>query len=283
MTVKDFIELIEKELCEKYPSSETSSMAHIILNTLLKFNKMDIFQNASYKLSTEITTQIYNIIEQLKHDKPLQYVLGETEFFGLIFEVNPSVLIPRGETEELVDWIRKDYQDSSPRILDIGCGSGCIAISLKKHLPSAHVWAMDISALALETANRNAIRNATEIQFIQGDILQENSFGTEFFDIIVSNPPYVTLEQQKKMARNVVDFEPHLALFVPKDDPLVFYKAIAKFAREHLSEKGTLYVEINEELHEETSEVIAGFGFFIEKRHDIHTRWRMIKAMRYDQ
>ncbi|MDR2681375.1 MAG: peptide chain release factor N(5)-glutamine methyltransferase [Tannerella sp.] len=198
--------------------------------------------------------RIYAVTERLKKQEPVQYILGETEFYSLPMKVNPSVLIPRPETEELVDLIIKSTSakrvsnDSRTKILDIGAGSGCIAIALAKHIPHAEVTATDISEPALQTARTNALLNKTVIRFLQSDILDTASAGsiiTGDFDIIVSNPPYVKNSERQAMHPNVLDYEPHNALFVPDEAPLLFYKAIAGFAREKLSSCGVIYFEIN--------------------------------------
>ena len=229
--------------------------------------------------------RIESILKRLKTGEPVQYILGHTEFFGLPFNVNPSVLIPRPETEELVEWILDSWRlavggwHKPYNILDIGTGSGCIAISLKKNL-NAEVSAIDISAGALNTAKENAELNDVEVNFILADILNlKSEIGSSKFEIIVSNPPYVTLEDKKQMHINVNDFEPHNALFVPQEDPLIFYKAIADFAAKRLENGGLLFFEINENYGEEIIELLNGKQFNnIELRKDMSGKYRMAKA-----
>lgn len=278
MIVKEASNLIAKELKPLYPASEIDSFIYLILNHLLGFKRFDISFKSDVALTDHLELQIYDIIEQLKHKRPIQYILGSTEFFGLSFDVDESVLIPRPETEELVHWILEDYKHQNPVIIDMGTGSGCIPIALAKNLPNARVSGVDISETALATAKHNASKNQVMVDFFILDILYGNHLELPDFDIIVSNPPYVTPDQKELMDANVVDFEPHLALFVPQNDPLVFYKAIASFARNHLKPEGHLYFEINEDFSNETEQAVAQQGFVTELRKDINGKFRMLKA-----
>lgn len=229
--------------------------------------------------------RVENILNRLKTGEPVQYILGHTEFYGLPFKVNPSVLIPRPETEELVEWAISSVgslQLAAGSILDIGTGSGCIAISLKKNLKDAQMSAIDISPEALKTAKENAELNKVDVNFVRDDILNptHHSLLTTHYSLIISNPPYVTLDDKKQMHTNVTDFEPHTALFVPKDDPLIFYRAIANFASTHLEKGGLLFFEINESYGEQTVELLSDKQFKnIELRKDMSGKLRMIKAI----
>jgi release factor glutamine methyltransferase len=229
--------------------------------------------------------RIESILTRLKTGEPVQYILGHAEFYGLYFKVNPSVLIPRPETEELVEWAISSVgslQLAAGSILDIGTGSGCIAISLKKNLKDAQVSAIDISPEALKTAKENAELNEVDVNFIQNDILNltHHSLLTTHYSLIISNPPYVTLDDKKQMHTNVTDFEPHTALFVPEDDPLIFYRAIADFASTHLEKGGLLFLEINENYGEQTVDILKHKLFNnIELRKDMSRKYRMIKAI----
>ena len=219
-----------------------------------------------------------NIIAELQLQKPIQYILGETEFFGLPFEVNSAVLIPRPETEELVDWILKNNSNSSNqlRILDIGTGSGCIPITLAKNLKNAKVSAIDVSTEALKIAEMNAEKNAVEVKFIEMDILKAEKL-SETYDIIVSNPPYVRELEKQEMQKNVLDYEPHIALFVEDEDALLFYLKITQLASESLSEGGQLYFEINQYLGQRMVDLLNDYKFRdIELRKDIYENDRMI-------
>jgi release factor glutamine methyltransferase len=235
-----------------------------------------------------------SVLSELKKEKPIQYILGETEFYGLPFLVNENTLIPRPETEELVEWIIKstkyEIQSTKLRILDIGTGSGCIAISLAKNFPNAEVSAIDVSEKALATAKKNAEINKVEVDFINVDILKINDLvelpTSNFqlptqFDIIVSNPPYVRNLEKAEIKSNVLEYEPHLALFVEDTDALLFYRKIAQLAQQNLSENGKLFFEINQYLGKETVELLEDLGFKnIELKKDIYGNDRMIRSTR---
>ena len=244
----DFVE----QLLPLYGIDEAKSLAWLTINHVSKIDRSQYLLQKQEVLSLEKQTSLYQILNELKIGKPLQYILGQTEFYGLPFIVNSSVLIPRPETEELVHWILKSLSDQSIIsgkfcVLDIGTGSGCIPIALKKNLPNIHAFGVDVSPIALETALKNATLNEVEVEFIQDDILNACSeILNAKYDVIVSNPPYVRLSEKNLMHANVLDYEPHLALFVSDDKPLIFYEAIADFALAHLSEEGKLFFEINE-------------------------------------
>ena len=225
-----------------------------------------------------------SILEQLKKEIPIQYLLGKTSFYGLDFEVNENVLIPRPETEELVEWILESQKSKGEnkkiRILDIGTGSGCIAISLAKNLPNADVFALDISEKALAIAKRNAKINAVNVTFINQNILETEDLGQQF-DIVVSNPPYVRNLEKVEIKKNVLDNEPHLALFVEDNDALIFYKKIAELAQKNGSENSQLYFEINQYLGKEMIDLLEKMNFKnIELRKDIYGNDRMISCHR---
>ena len=229
--------------------------------------------------------EIWNsILEQLKREIPIQYLLGTTHFYGLEFEVNENVLIPRPETEELVDWIIKsqksEVRNKKLKILDIGTGSGCIAISIAKNLPNAEVFALDVSEKALATAKKNAELNQVQVQFICQSILETEDLGQQF-DVIVSNPPYVRHLEKQEIKKNVLDNEPHLALFVADDDALIFYRKIAQLAVKNLSQTGQLYFEINQYLGQEMLSLLQEMDFKnSELRQDIYGNDRMTKSTR---
>ena len=282
MTVKDTSLLIFQELQLIYPREEIDAITDLIFGHLLNFRRFEALLKSEMTIPVSLEVQIYDIIAQLKKHRPIQYVLGETEFYGLPFRVSESVLIPRPETEELIEWVLADYCKQQPQIVDIGTGSGCIAVSLAKYIPSAHVTAIDVSTKALDIARENASLNNVNVNFVESDILAEKLPHWGNFDLVVSNPPYVTLTQKKQMMPNVLEHEPHLALFVPEDDPLLFYKAITAFAYKCLNLHGALYFEINEELSNETALMIEQHGFSAEIKKDLHGKHRMIKAIRHD-
>jgi release factor glutamine methyltransferase len=281
-TVKDVSAAFRKELSALYDTKEIDSLCLIVLAEITGTSSAKVKAFPELEIPQEDWSKINQILIRLKTGEPLQYISGHTEFFSLPFKVNPSVLIPRPETEELVEWIissAEKSQFSSGKILDIGTGSGCIAISLKKNL-SAEVSAIDISDAALDTATQNAELNNTHINFIHADILNlKSEIGNSKFEIIVSNPPYVTLEDKKQMHLNVTGFEPHNALFVPENDPLIFYKAIADFAAKCLEHGGLLFFEINESYGEEMVGLLNSRLFInIELRKDMSGKPRMLKA-----
>lgn len=220
------------------------------------------------------------IVNRLLLHEPIQYILGETEFYGLKFYTSPGVLIPRSETEELVDWIVSQEKTGCNKLLDIGTGSGCIPIAIDKNTGIAWIDGWDISEDALQIARSNALRNDSKVFFSNHDILDQSGLADDVkWDVIVSNPPYVLLEEASQMERNVLDFEPHLALFVPDADPLLFYRAIAKFANVHLQVHGSLYFEINEKMGEQTVQLLQEFGFDdILIRRDLQGKERMVRG-----
>lgn len=283
-TVKDVFTCYRAQLKALYDAKEVDAIALTVLKEVTDQSNAYLKAFPEHRLSTEQQEQLIGFSEQLATGQPLQYVLGHTEFYGLPFKVNPSVLIPRPETEELVEWVlNSDLPVSAINILDIGTGSGSIAISLKKNLPQANVWAMDISAQALKTAKENAKLNNVEVNFIEADVLNPSLITHHSlltFHLIISNPPYVTPADKALMHTNVTGFEPHTALFVPQDDPLLFYKAIADLAKKKLVEGGLLFFEINESYGNDTIEMLKLKQFEdVELRQDMSGRDRMIKAV----
>ncbi len=279
-TVKDVFATYRTQLKPLYDAQEVDAMALTTLREVTGQSNAYLKAFPEYEVAADGQSKLKEILDQLLTGKPLQYVLGHTEFYRLPFKVNPSVLIPRPETEELVDWVLKsDLPQLGIDILDIGTGSGCIAISLKKNLPQANVSAIDISAEALKTAKENAELNKVEINFIEADILNIHNVQLTTYNLIISNPPYVTPADKNLMHTNVTDFEPHTALFVSQDDPLVFYRAIADLAVEKLTKGGLLFFEINESYGAETVDMLKTKLFKeVELRKDLSGRDRMIKA-----
>ncbi|MDB4927401.1 peptide chain release factor N(5)-glutamine methyltransferase [Mucilaginibacter sp.] len=283
-TIRDVFTHFKHGLAEVYDTQETEAITLTVLTEILNSSKATIKAFPEKELTLTQQDEANNIFTQLKTGKPLQYALGYTEFYGLKFIVNPAVLIPRPETEELVQWAIDSWRltvgswQQPYYILDIGTGSGCIAISLKKNLPDAEVSAIDISPEALQTAKENAGINEVDVDFIQDDILN-SQLRTQNLQLVISNPPYVTLTDKQQMHTNVTGFEPHTALFVPEDNPLLFYKAIADFAADNLVKGGLLFLEINESLGKETVELLENKGFTnVELRKDMSGRDRMIRA-----
>ena len=273
-------EQMQSELKGLYPETEIKSFSYLIIEKLTGFSRTEVYVNKNTLFSNEQYHEIESFIEKLKKFIPIQYILGETEFYGLPFYVNESVLIPRPETEELVDWICTENNKSQGlQILDIGTGSGCIALSLKHEFPNSVVNGFDISEKALETAQRNATRNKLEVNFRIVDILNTPDTASKW-DIIVSNPPYITENEKDDMLPNVLEHEPHLALFVTDNDPLLFYRKIALFALQHLQPNGKLYFEINRTQGKQCEDLLTGLGYQqVELRKDISGNDRMVRAI----
>lgn len=282
MTIKHYRDYFVQELTPLYDVGEAESFFYRILEARHLLKRIDIALQPELALTVAELEDWNLILEQLKKEIPIQYLLGSTHFYGLKFEVNSNVLIPRPETEELVEWIIESQQlaigDNKVRILDIGTGSGCIAIALAKNLPNAQVFAFDVSEQALATAQKNAELNQVAIKFIHQSILETEDLGQQF-DIIVSNPPYVRHLEKQEIKKNVLDNEPHLALFVADDDALIFYRKIAELAQKNLNPQGQLYFEINQYLGQETLDLLQEMGFKnTELRKDIYGNDRMIQC-----
>lgn len=285
MTLQEFRVLFTQELSDLVPKTEIRSFLSIVLEEYLELQRIDLITQPELLIPSEQVQKLLEVIDRLKDQEPIQYIVGKTEFYGLPFAVNSHVLIPRPETEELVDWVisetlelQNSKDSESLRLIDIGTGSGCIPISIKKNQPYIQVSAIDISEEALQVAAKNAKLNEVKINCIQKDILSVSDLGQKF-DIIVSNPPYVRELEKEQMNANVLDHEPELALFVSNEDPLLFYRKIAELARDHLSENGILFFEINEYLGKEMLEMLRLLGFQnVLLKKDLFGKDRMIKA-----
>lgn len=279
MTIKHYRDYFIQELTSLYDVGEAESFFYLILEAKHQLKRVDLALQPDIAFSETELESWSSILEQLKKEIPIQYILGVTNFYGLEFEVNSAVLIPRPETEELVDWIIQSSKvQSKLKILDIGTGSGCIAIALAKNLPNAQVFALDVSEQALTTAKKNAEKNQVQLSFIHQSILETVDLAQEF-DIIVSNPPYVRELEKLEIKKNVLDNEPHLALFVEDNDALIFYRKIAQLARKNLNPQGQLYFEINQYLGQETLNLLQEMGFKnYELRQDIYGNDRMIQC-----
>ena len=293
MLLKNYKATFLQELSSSYDEHEMDSFFYIILEKLHGLKRIDLALNPETVMDGTHLKQWKSILSDLKIQKPIQYILGETQFYGLRFEVNENTLIPRPETEELVELIikeegREKREEGKVIILDIGTGSGCIAVSLAKNLPNAEVFAIDVSEKALAIAQKNADINNVKVNFINVDILKTNDLEklptSNFqlptsFDIIVSNPPYVRNLEKAEIKPNVLEYEPHLALFVEDTDALLFYRKIAELAKKNLNPKGKLYFEINQYLGKETVELVESFGFKdVKLMKDIYQNNRIIFA-----
>ena len=261
---------------------EIESFFFILTEYLHNLKRVDVALNPNFELSDAEVEKWNAFLADLQQEKPIQYITSEAWFYGLRFEVNENTLIPRPETEELVEWIiesqKSKVQSQKCEILDIGTGTGCIPISLKTNLPQANVSAIDVSEKALEVAKRNAVSNKVDISFIQADILEVEDL-SQYFDIIVSNPPYVRNLEKQEIKKNVLEYEPHLALFVEDTDALLFYRKIAQLALKNLAPNGLLFFEINQYLGKETVALLENLGFKnIELKKDMYGNNRMIRC-----
>ena len=279
-TIKSIQDLFKEELKAVYPPREIESMIYILLESLLNYSKIEIQLNKNEEIKQNISDKLILALKDLKKSVPIQYIIGETEFYDLIFKVNEYTLIPRQETEELVHAIINENKVNAPKILDIGTGSGCIPIVLAHNIAGADVSSVDISEGAIVMAKENAVLNKVTIDFHHRNFLKWESYswGKEY-DIIVSNPPYVKESEKELMAKNVLAYEPHTALFVDDNDPLIFYRRISEFAKLHLKKGGKLYFEINEALGLEMIELQESLGFSsVRLIKDLNGRDRMTSA-----
>lgn len=275
-TVSTFITYFKNELKAIYDEREIDSILNIVFQSVFSWDKIQLRMNKSQSLSKSDLSKLKAVLNRLLKNEPIQYVIGETEFYGLKFKVDSRALIPRQETEELVDLILKETSESELKILDIGTGSGCIPIALKTELPNAHITSIDISTEAISLAKENAKLNNAEISFHVLDVFSEDVFNLGEFDIIVSNPPYISNSEKEKMSSNVLDYEPHNALFV-ENDALEFYERIIQISKQLLKSEGALYFELNERYKVEylnMFEVSQVNGHFIE---DLNGKTRMAK------
>ncbi len=275
------IQYIKKELAELYPESEIISFTRLLLESVYGWDYTTQILNKNEIVGESEFREIENVVSRLKQFEPIQYILGETEFMDLKLKVNRSVLIPRPETEELVNWIIETNKTDSPLILDIGTGSGCIPLALKSIIKNAKISAVDISEKALEVAKQNAVKNNLDVHFFETDILNWENLNWDLFDVIVSNPPYVREIEKQKMHTNVLKYEPENALFVSNENPLIFYERIAEFAHKYLVKNGKLFFEINEYLSDEMYNLLEHNGFEdIKLRKDINGKMRMILCVK---
>lgn len=284
MILKTLKRSFSEALVGFYPETEIDSFFNLLSEDVLNMKRADIALNLYAVVSGKKYDKFQIALKRLQSNEPIQYILGDTEFYGLTFKVNEHVLIPRPETEELVDLILKETnKEESLNILDVGTGSGCIAISLAKHLPNAKVKALDVSEDALHMARENAKQNDVIVEFVEGNILEhtytESSISNSEFNVIVSNPPYVRHLEKEHMKANVLDHEPHLALFVEDENPLQFYDAIAQFAIRNLKQNGKIFFEINEYLGKEMIALLESYNFKnCELIKDLSGKDRILKA-----
>ncbi|MDM1442583.1 peptide chain release factor N(5)-glutamine methyltransferase [Myroides odoratimimus] len=279
MQIKYYQSCFKESLTPIYDAVEAEQLFLLALEEIEGKTRIDLVMNPT--MQTDKVEVWESVLEELKQEKPIQYIFGRAYFYGLTFKVNELTLIPRAETEELVEWIINSVNPSKPiRILDIGTGSGCIGITLANELPLARVTLMDVSDKALEVAKQNAVSNGVAVETILQDVLQLEKLKSQY-DIIVSNPPYVRNLEKVEIKKNVLDYEPHLALFVEDNDPLIFYRKIALLANNNLQTGGMLFYEINQYLGEETKTLFESLDFTgVELRKDMVGNDRMIKAVK---
>ncbi|MGB3108933.1 peptide chain release factor N(5)-glutamine methyltransferase [Sphingobacterium siyangense] len=261
--LQDFELLFQHELQELYDEDEIKAIFLVVVAEKFGLNRTNYQMRKTAIVNEADKAEVLSILQDLKKHRPIQYILNKTDFYGEVFQVNESVLIPRQETEELVDLIIKNHKSSQNlKIIDIGTGSGCIPITLSKHLNNALVTTIDISKEAIKTAQENAKNLKTQVQFINADIFEwEYIFSDQHYNIIVSNPPYITPGEKQHMNQNVLAYEPELALFIEESAPLIFYDVISSFALKHLAPDGDLYFEINQYLGAEMKELMVKKGF----------------------
>ena len=274
------VEYIRIQLKNSFSTGEIRVFTRLILQEVCNLSHSDILSCKFNDLSDNKKQNIISIVKRLQNNEPIQYILGNTEFYGLPFKVTPAVLIPRPETEELVEWILKETQHPTPTILDVGTGSGCIVISLAKNIPKSTVYAWDISKETIAVAQENAALNQVTVHFSEVDALQPIPINQQY-TLIVSNPPYIKEMEKEQMSSNVLDYEPHHALFVPNNNSLLFYHRIAEIAQQQLASNGWLYFEINHAKGAEVAELLREMQFTqIELRKDISGNPRMVRAMK---
>lgn len=286
--MRTFYNKLNQSLNDLYPKSEIRIFGNLILKKITDLSLARILADKDMVLSPEQSEEADQIIERLTNYEPIHYVLGETEFFNLKFKVNPDVLIPRPETEELVEWVSDDLKfvesssdsaEQNMKILDIGTGCGCIPVALKKHHPKAQISAMDVSAEALVVAKENGALNQTDVGFFQDDILNPKADERKW-NIIVSNPPYIPLDEKVDIDKQVKSYEPHVALFSPTEEPLLFYHSIAKYALQHLEPDGKIYLETHKNLSRDVAMLLGEYGFKdVIIRTDMSGNERMVRAV----
>ena len=283
MTTGEIYNDFRNKLKTIYDDREAENICDWLFENVTGLKKWERRQNQNSEFAETDSEKIKTYLEELLKQKPVQYVLHEAWFYKRKFYVNENVLIPRPETEELVEWIVSDFKKEKYgkpiKIIDIGTGSGCIPVSLKKELPESSIAAIDVSDKALSVAKINAEELHAIINFFQIDFLNENEWKMlSQYDIIVSNPPYIPLNEKEILAKSVTDFEPGIALFVKNNDPFIFYKKIAGFAKSNLKESGKIYVEVHDEYAKEVGSIFESAGFLVEIKNDIYGKQRMVKS-----
>ena len=281
MSVSTIVQLFRQELSSMYPKGEVESFIALAFEDVLEYSRVEVIMNTHEVIPFQYIERFFGILESLRKFQPIQYILGKTVFYGLPIQVNSHVLIPRPETEELVHWILKDKWDEGITVLDLGTGSGCIALALKDHLKKAVVHGADISIEALNVAKRNAVENGLPVDFFQFDIISQESLGFMKYDIMVSNPPYVRMSEKEWMQKNVLNHEPHPAIFVDEEEPLIFYRKIVDLAQGHLKKRGKIFFEINEAYGPDVVQLLEDRGYEeVTLKKDYNGKDRMVSGVK---
>ncbi len=283
MTAKELYRSFLADLELIYERSEAAKIISMLFEKNAGISKDELIKNPNQVLKDLISLQLKESMNELKNHKPIQYVLGEAWFYDTKFIVSPAVLIPRPETEELVNIVIKDKRDRGDiSVLDIGTGSGCIAIVIKKNIPEALVTAIGVSLIALEIAKKNASIQQTMINFIENNFLDESTWQSlPLFDVIISNPPYIPRNEEKTLGSHVLDHEPHLALFVENERPLIFYEKVCAFGKAHLKKNGKIFLETHEDLAEQTASLFKNNDYSVDIKKDLFEKQRMLIVSRH--
>jgi release factor glutamine methyltransferase len=280
-TLSEMLKKFRSELSSYYPDDEIRSIFYLVTEHLLNYSKIDIHLKSSESISSQVHDKYGAILDRLRNWEPVQYITGTTEFYGLTFSVDRRVLIPRPETELLVRWIIEKESGKPGHFIEFGTGSGCMAVALAKHLKEASISACDISEHALEVAKRNADLNEVQVGLFRFDVLDGKAVLPFRYRVMLSNPPYVRESEKHFMQRNVLDYEPEIALFVSDSDALVYYRSIALLGRKYLYDGGSIYFEINENLHREVVKLLENTGFYgVEVREDLNGKARMMRGVK---
>ncbi|HZH86568.1 MAG TPA: peptide chain release factor N(5)-glutamine methyltransferase [Brumimicrobium sp.] len=278
-TVNEMLLKFSGELNDSFSTREKKQIAKMFLMHYLSYDGTELLLNKDNKVSDELVERLNHAISEINKGRPVQYVLGSTHFYGLDLNTDRRALIPRPETEELVDWIIDLWKGRSPKILDVGTGSGCIALAIKANMSKSHVFGIDVIQNALDLAIENAKRLSLDVTFEFANAMNLHAYSRYKWDVIVSNPPYIPIDEKSEMKDHVVDFEPGTALFVPNENPLLFYKAIALYAKDHLVPKGSLFFEVHENLSKDIKRILNNSGFTkVEIKKDLQDKDRMIHA-----
>ncbi len=283
MKLNEFYRHYLSKLGQIYVENEASNITKMVFESLANISRADVIRNPEMEIESEIFSSLNQALEQLLNHQPIQYVLGEVWFYRLKFKVSEAVLIPRPETEELVEIaIEHLKKTKQKKVLDIGTGSGCIPISIKKNVPEINITSVDLSNKAIEIASENADNLQTKINFKALDFLDENNWkNLDVFDVIISNPPYIPDVEIQSMDKHVTAFEPHLALFVPDEDPLIFYKAILSFAQNHLDKNGNIFLETHENFADDVCALFKDAGYEAKVKNDLFDKPRMVLISRF--